>query len=77
MQRRSLSVLKAPAVIAGLDDVAMMRDAVEESGGHLGIAEHGGPFPERQIGGDDDAGLLVKLANQMEQNCPPERANGR
>jgi len=55
----------------------MMRDAVEESGGHLGIAEHGGPFPERQIGGDDDAGLLVKLANQMEQNCPPERANGR
>jgi len=53
MRRGSVSVLEAPAVIAGLDDVAMMGDAIEESGGHFGIAEHGWPFPERQIGRDE------------------------
>ena len=45
----------------------MMGDAIEERGGHLGIAEHGGPFAEREVGGDDNAGLLVELADQMEQ----------
>src|SRR3546814_6840053 len=58
---------EAPAVIAGLDDIAMMSDAIEERGGHLGIAEHGWPLPEREVGGDDNAGLLVELADQMEQ----------
>ena len=27
------------------------------------------PFPELRVGGDDDAGLLVELADQMEQQC--------
>src|SRR3546814_13956405 len=64
---RSAAVFEAPAVIAGLDDIAMMSDAIEERGGHLGIAEHGWPLPEREVGGDDNAGLLVELADQMEQ----------
>lgn len=41
----SVSVLEAPSVIAGLDDVAMVGDAIAESGGHLGVAEHGRPLP--------------------------------
>jgi len=41
----SVSVLEAPAVIAGLDDVAMVGDAIKESGGHLGVAEHRRPLP--------------------------------
>jgi len=46
----------------------MMRDAVEQGGGHLGIAEDGGPLAEGQVGGDDDRGLFVELADQVELN---------
>jgi len=42
-------------------------DAIEERGRHLGIAEHAGPLAERQVGGDDHRRLLVKLADQVEQ----------
>lgn len=41
------AVFEAPALVAGLDDVAMMNEAVEESGGHLGVAEHAWKFTER------------------------------
>ena len=44
-----------------------MGEAVEQGGGHFGITEDGSPFAEAEIGGDDDAGALVKLAEQMEQ----------
>ena len=44
-----------------------MGQAIEQRGGHLGIAEHAGPFAEAEIGGDDDAGLFVELAEQVEQ----------
>ena len=30
-------------------------------------AEDGDPFPELQIGRDDDAGLLIEFADQVEQ----------
>ena len=63
-------MLEAPAVVAGLDDIAMVGDAVEQRGGHLGIAEHGGPLAEGEVGGDDDRGLLVELADQVEQELP-------
>ena len=45
----------------------MVGDAVEQRRGHLGIAEDPHPFGEGQVGGDDQRGLLVKLADQMEQ----------
>ena len=78
MERRSGAVLEAPAVVAGLDDVAMMSETVEQSCGHLRIAEHARPFAERQIGRHDHRGPLVEAADQMEQKlCPPAWANGR
>jgi len=43
-----------------------MGQPVEQRGGHLRIAEDAGPFRETQIGRDDQAGLLVELAHQME-----------
>jgi len=57
----SAAVLEAPAVVAGLDDIAMVRDAVEQRGGHLGVTEHGRPFAKGQLGGDDvlDNGQLA------------------
>src|ERR1019366_5394317 len=63
----SAAVFEAPAIVAGLDDVTVVSDAVEQRSGHLGIAEYGGPFAERQVGGDDHRGLLVELAHQVEQ----------
>jgi hypothetical protein len=38
----------------------MVGEAVEESGGHLGISEDRRPLTEAEISGDDDAGLLVE-----------------
>ena len=31
----------------------MVGDAIKERGGHLGIAEHGGPFAEGEVGESD------------------------
>src|SRR6516164_1330991 len=62
-----VAAFEAPAVVAGLDDVAVMGQAVEQRGRHFGIAEHARPFPKRKIGGDDDGGALVKPADEVEQ----------
>jgi hypothetical protein len=48
----------------------MVRQPVEQGGGHLGVAEDAGPFGEAEIGGDGDAGPFVKLAEQVEQQGP-------
>ena len=44
-----------------------MREAVEQCGGHFGVAEDAGPLSEGKIGRDDDRGALVEAADQMEQ----------
>lgn len=62
-----LAVLEAVAVVVGLDDVAVVREPIEQRGGHLGIAEDARPLRETQVGGDHDAGSLVGAAEQMEQ----------
>ena len=54
-----------------------MGEPIEQSGGHLRIAEDRRPFAEAQIGGDDDAGALVKLAEQVEQQGPAGGAEGQ
>jgi hypothetical protein len=49
-----VAAFEAPAIVAGLDDVAVVGQAVEQRGRHFGVAEHAGPFAKREIGGDDD-----------------------
>ena len=66
---RCRTVSETIAVIAGFDDVAMVGQAVEQRGGHLGVVEDPGPFTEGEIGGEDHAGALVEFAHQMEQQC--------
>ncbi len=44
---------------SGFEDVTMMSKAVEQRGGHLGITEDARPFAAAQVGGDDDARVLV------------------
>ena len=51
--KRSTSVIEAPAIVAGLDDVAMVGQAIKQSGGHLGASEHRGPLRKVEIGGNN------------------------
>ena len=45
----------------------MMREAIQQGGGHFGIAKDTGPLAEAQVGGDHDAGALVEFGQQVEQ----------
>ena len=47
-----------------------MGEAVEQRRRHLRVAEDSCPFAEAEVGGDDDAGALVELAQQVEQQRP-------
>ena len=47
------AVPEAPALVAGLDDLAVMGEAVEQGRGHLGVAEDARPLAEGEVGGDD------------------------
>ena len=51
-----------------------MGQSIEERGGHLGVTEDRGPFAEAEIGGDDDAGTLVELAQKVEEQSPARGA---
>jgi hypothetical protein len=63
----SASVFEAPACIAGFDDIAVMGQAVEHGCGHFGVAEHLRPIGEGEIGGDEQRGVFVELADQVEE----------
>ena len=45
----------------------MVGDAVQQGGCHLRVAEDTYPFCEGEVGGEDQRGLFVKLADQVEQ----------
>ena len=45
----STAVAYVPAVVTGLGDIAVMGQADEECGGHLGVAEDGRPLGECEI----------------------------
>ena len=72
-----VAALEAPAVVAGLDDVAVVGQPIEQRGGHLGVAEDGGPFAEGEIGGDDDRGALVEPADEVEQELAAGLGEGQ
>ena len=71
------SALEAPTVIAGLDDIAVVGEAIEERGRHLGITEDARPLPEGKIGGDDDRGALVEPADEVEQELAIRLSEGQ
>ena len=43
-------MLEPPALVAGLHDVAVVGQPVEQCGGHLGVAKYLTPFPEAKDG---------------------------
>jgi hypothetical protein len=48
----------------------VVREPVEERRGHFGVAEDTRPVAEREVGGHDDGGFLIKTADQVEQQLP-------
>ena len=73
----SAAVFETPAVVAGLDDVAVMGDAIEHGGGHFGVVENGRPFTEGEVGGDDYRSLFVELADQVKQQLATSQSEGK
>src|SRR5262249_9644934 len=68
LQQASAPFLAQPvAVAADRDDVAVMEEAVEDSGRHHGIAEHGSPLADRAIAGDQHAAALVAPRDQLKE----------
>jgi hypothetical protein len=61
------AVFETEAIVSSFEDVAAMSETVEQRRRHFGIAEHVCPFTEAQVRRDDDAGSLVELAQEMEE----------
>jgi hypothetical protein len=64
---RSGALLEPIAVVAGLDYLAAVGEAIEQRRSHLGIPEHTAPFSEGEVGGHEERDALVELAEQVEQ----------
>jgi hypothetical protein len=64
--------LKPPALIAGLDGVAVMGNRSSSA-----VSHSRGPFSEGEIGGDETGGALVEPADEMEQTLAPDWAKGK
>lgn len=59
------TVAEAVELIAGFNDVTVMGEPVQQCCGHLGITEDGRPLRKRQVGGDQNAGVLIPLGTDM------------
>jgi hypothetical protein len=54
MKRCASSALKAPTVVAGLDYIAVVGEAIEQRGRHLGDTEDTWPLAKGKAHGRDD-----------------------
>ena len=71
------AVLEAPALVAGLDDLAVVGETIEQGCGHLGVAEDGRPLAEGEVCGDDGGGALVEPAHEVEEELPAGLGEGQ
>ena len=63
---------EAPTLVAGLHQMAMVCEPIQQCRGHFHITKHLPPLGKPQIGGDQHAGTLVQLGQQVKQ----QRATG-
>jgi hypothetical protein len=54
----------------------VVRKPVEERAGHLGVAEDARPLAEGEVGGDENGGLLVEAADEVEEELATAWAKG-
>ena len=59
--------VEAVAGGAGLDDVGVVGDAVDDGGGEAGVGEGFGPFAEWGVGGDSDCGAFFSFGEDLEE----------
>jgi hypothetical protein len=57
----------AERLVAGFDDVAMVREPVQKRGGHFGIDKNAAPFCKREVGGNNHAGTFIQSGEQVKQ----------
>ncbi len=55
------AVQETIGLVSRLNDVAVVRQSVEERRGHLGVTKHALPICKSQIRGDQHAGMLIEL----------------
>src|SRR4029453_12792673 len=70
-------MFEAPRLVAGLDDVAVVRDAIEQCRGHLLIMKDLRPFGEGEVRRDEHGDFLVEAIEQMEQEGAAGLAKGK
>ena len=58
----------SPAVITCFDDIAVMRNSVEQGCGHFLVTKDCGPFTKGEIGSDDDRSSLIQMREQMKDD---------
>jgi hypothetical protein len=69
--RRLFPLLKSIGIVAGFQNIAVMRNSIQQRGRHLGVAEDLDPFPKIEDVGNDQRGFLIKMADQLEQQSAP------
>lgn len=63
---RFFPLFKSIGIVASFQNIAVMRDAIQQRRGHFGVVKNLRPFPEIEIGGDDRRGFLVLMTDNME-----------
>ena len=66
VEHRRCAIVKPPTMIAGLDDLTVMRQTVQHRGGHLLVLKDLVPLAEAQIGGHHRH-PFIQLGDQMKQ----------
>lgn len=51
-------VFEALAFVTSFHDLAVVREAVDKRGGHLGVSKDARPFSERKVGRDNNRGAF-------------------
>ena len=62
-----LAGAESVGVGAGLDDVGVEGDAVDDRGDQAGVGEDGSPFAEGQVGRDGDGGSFFAFGDDLEE----------
>ena len=65
------------AVASDVDDVTVMDEAVDESGGPDFVAENSTPLLEPFVGGQDRGGALVATVDELEEEHSPALTDGQ
>jgi hypothetical protein len=60
-----IAALEAPAVVAGLDDVAVMGQPIEQCGGHFCVSEDARPFTEGKMERTQLFDLMGRLSTRL------------